>query len=99
MLVASDEDAAMDILMEWSGALSGRVTTAAPWIVGLMTAGRRPQRSGFAWAAAAWTSMAGGHIDRLLRLDTKLAPQVEGGPVLDAAGGLLGMSARGGAPW
>lgn len=43
----------------------------------------------------AWTSMAGGRIDRLIRLDAKLLPAEEGGPVLDAAGGLIGMSTLG----
>lgn len=42
-----------------------------------------------------WHSMAGGRIDRLLRLDGRLRPAEEGGPVLDAAGGLLGMSTSG----
>lgn len=43
----------------------------------------------------AWDSMAGGTIDRLIRLDLRLASIAEGGPVLDAAGGLLGMSTFG----
>ncbi len=43
----------------------------------------------------AWESMAGGRIDRLINLDTRLSGQEEGGPVLDAAGGLLGMSTLG----
>ncbi len=43
----------------------------------------------------AWDSMAGGTIDRLIRLDMRLSPIAEGGPVLDAAGGLLGMSTFG----
>lgn len=43
----------------------------------------------------AWHSMAGGRIDRLLRLDGRLRPTEEGGPVLDAAGALLGMSTAG----
>ena len=43
----------------------------------------------------AWHSMAGGRIDRLLRLDGRLGQREEGGPVLDAAGGLLGMSTAG----
>ncbi len=169
----------MDILMEWSAVLSGRVATAAPWLLGVVTEGRRPQRSAFvrapgvmvtsehglpagpvravlpggkaveatpagrdpgtnlavyrldtatpAWPDAgepavgalalllgadgdggpaarvglistlgdAWTSMAGGRVDRLIRLDAKLSPQIQGGPVLDAAGGLLGMSTLG----
>lgn len=43
----------------------------------------------------AWHSMAGGRIDRLLRLDGRLQGAEEGGPVLDAAGALLGMSTAG----
>ena len=43
----------------------------------------------------AWDSMAGGRIDRLIRLDARLPAREEGGPVLDAAGGLLGMSTLG----
>ncbi len=41
-----------------------------------------------------WHSQAGGKIDALLRLDVRLGVD-EGGPVLDAAGGLLGMSTAG----
>jgi len=40
----------------------------------------------------AWTSLAGGRIDRRIVLDVVLSSGEEGGPVLDAAGGLLGMS-------
>ena len=43
----------------------------------------------------AWHSLAGGRIDRLLRLDGRLGQAEEGGPVLDAGGGLLGMSTAG----
>ena len=43
----------------------------------------------------AWHSLAGGRIDRLLRLDGRLRSAEEGGPVLDAAGALLGMSTSG----
>jgi len=43
----------------------------------------------------AWDSMAGGRIDRLISLDARLSGPEEGGPVLDAAGGLLGMSTLG----
>jgi len=42
----------------------------------------------------AWTSMAGGRIDRLIRLDARLSPSEEGGPVMGEAG-LLGMSTLG----
>ena len=43
----------------------------------------------------AWDSMAGGTIDRLIRLELRLSSRAEGGPVLDAAGALLGMSTFG----
>lgn len=43
----------------------------------------------------AWDSLGGGRIDRLISLDARLSAQDEGGPVLDAAGGLLGMSTLG----
>ncbi len=42
----------------------------------------------------AWTSMAGGRIDRLIRLDARLSPSEEGGPVMGESG-LLGMSTLG----
>jgi S1-C subfamily serine protease len=41
---------------------------------------------------AAWESQRGGRIDRLIRLGVRLGPAAEGGPVLSAEGGLLGMS-------
>ncbi len=43
----------------------------------------------------AWDSLHGGRIDQLISLDARLSGQDEGGPVLDAAGGLLGMSTLG----
>jgi S1-C subfamily serine protease len=42
----------------------------------------------------AWHSMAGGRIDALIRLQTRLGAD-EGGPVLSLAGGLIGMSTSG----
>jgi S1-C subfamily serine protease len=42
-----------------------------------------------------WHSLAGGHIDRRITLDFLIALAEEGGPVLDAAGNLLGMSTAG----
>ncbi|HUN40216.1 MAG TPA: S1C family serine protease [Acetobacteraceae bacterium] len=42
----------------------------------------------------AWHSQAGGRIDALLRLDVRVGTD-EGGPVLDSAGQLLGMSTAG----
>jgi S1-C subfamily serine protease len=43
----------------------------------------------------AWESQRGGRIDRLLRIGVRLGPAAEGGPVLAAEGGLLGMSTFG----
>ena len=43
----------------------------------------------------AWDSLGGGRIDQLISLDARLSGQDEGGPVLDAVGGLLGMSTLG----
>jgi len=43
----------------------------------------------------AWHSRAGGRIDRRITLDIALTRREEGGPVLDAAGGLLGISTLG----
>jgi len=42
----------------------------------------------------AWQSMAGGRIDALIRLQTRVGAD-EGGPVLSLAGGLIGMSTSG----
>jgi S1-C subfamily serine protease len=42
----------------------------------------------------AWHSMAGGRIDALIRLDSRLGAD-EGGPVLSLTGGLIGMSTSG----
>ena len=44
---------------------------------------------------SAWHSLAGGLIDRRISLDFRLSGWEEGGPVIDAAGGLLGMSTAG----
>jgi S1-C subfamily serine protease len=43
----------------------------------------------------AWHSSAGGRIDRRISLDFSISRGEEGGPVLDAAGHLLGMSTGG----
>lgn len=43
----------------------------------------------------AWHSRAGGRIDSRITLDIRLGRGEEGGPVVDAAGGLLGMSTFG----
>jgi len=46
-------------------------------------------------AGPEWHSMRGGLIDRRIVLDLALARREEGGPVFDAAGGLLGLSTFG----
>jgi S1-C subfamily serine protease len=43
----------------------------------------------------AWHSRRGGRIDRRIGLDLNLSSREEGGPVIDAAGALLGMSTAG----
>lgn len=43
----------------------------------------------------AWHSRAGGRIDRRITLDMAVTPREEGGPVLDAFGGILGISTLG----
>jgi S1-C subfamily serine protease len=43
----------------------------------------------------AWHSLAGGLIDRRIGLDFRVSGREEGGPVVDALGGLLGMSTAG----
>ena len=43
----------------------------------------------------AWHSRAGGRIDRRIVLDMTMGGREEGGPVLDAGGGLLGISSLG----
>jgi S1-C subfamily serine protease len=42
-----------------------------------------------------WHSRAGGRIDRRISLDIAMTSREEGGPVLDAGGGLLGISTLG----
>src|SRR5437762_4057464 len=46
-------------------------------------------------AGPEWASSAGGRIDRYIVLDLALARAEEGGPVLDAAGGRLGITTFG----
>jgi S1-C subfamily serine protease len=43
----------------------------------------------------AWQSQRGGTIDQLLRLDLNLSPAAEGGPLIDSAGRVLGMTVLG----
>lgn len=43
-------------------------------------------------AGPAWRAWTGGTIDQTLRLDRNLHPNLSGGPVLDVAGGVLGVA-------
>jgi S1-C subfamily serine protease len=64
-------------------------------LVGADATGGATGRLGMVHALGdAWHSMAGGRIDALIRLDTRLGAD-EGGPVLSLAGGLVGMSTSG----
>ncbi len=64
-------------------------------VVGADAAGGPTGRFGMVHSVGdAWHSMAGGRIDALIRLDTRLGVD-EGGLVLSAEGGLLGMSTSG----
>lgn len=42
-----------------------------------------------------WRSMRGGRLDRRIRLSLKAAPEIEGGPVVDHEGRLVGMAVHG----
>ena len=65
-------------------------------LVGAGEGGRATARLATVHATGpAWHSLAGGRVDRLLRLDGRLQTSEEGGPVLDASGALLGMSTAG----
>ena len=64
-------------------------------VVGADSAGNATARLATVHATgAAWHSMAGGRIDALIRLDSRLGMD-EGGPILSPAGGLIGMSTSG----
>jgi S1-C subfamily serine protease len=64
-------------------------------VLGADTAGQPTGRLAMVHAIGAeWHSQAGGRIDALLRLDTRLGAD-EGGPVLTPGGKLLGMSTSG----
>ncbi|HQT79527.1 MAG TPA: S1C family serine protease [Rhodopila sp.] len=64
-------------------------------VVGADDAGAATARLAMVHAVGdAWHSMAGGRIDSLIRLDTRLGSD-EGGPVLSPSGELIGMSTAG----
>jgi S1-C subfamily serine protease len=71
-------------------------TGAIALVVGADGTGGASARLGLVnLAGAEWHSSRGGLIDRRIVLDVRLARREEGGPVLDATGGCLGMSTFG----
>ncbi|MEI2578800.1 S1C family serine protease [Scytonema sp. PRP1] len=45
--------------------------------------------------SGAWRSMSGGNIDQFIRPDIRLYPGLAGGPLIDAAGSVVGMNTSG----
>jgi len=71
-------------------------TGAVALAIGADGAGGTSARLGLVnLAGAEWHSSRGGLIDRRIVLDLRLGRREEGGPVFDAAGGLIGMSTFG----
>jgi len=46
-------------------------------------------------SGGAWRSLRGGQIDRSIRLDRSIDPRLEGGPLVNAEGALIGMAVPG----
>jgi S1-C subfamily serine protease len=94
-------DASTNIaVLKTDEAIAAPVYTAAQAQVGTLTltvgAGGASARLGMVnLVSGEWHSRRGGLIDRRIVLDIQLASREEGGPVFDAAGGLLGMSTFG----
>jgi S1-C subfamily serine protease len=97
-------DAATDIaLLRVDGALPGPVNfTTAPALPGslVLAAGMDQGSTAAAFgivarSGPAWRSMRGGEIDARIELDMRLRRQAEGGIVLDASGGVIGMAVFG----
>jgi S1-C subfamily serine protease len=65
---------------------------AGPGISGPGFGGARARLGIVARIGPAWVSRAGGQIDRYIGLDLMIGTRGEGGPVFDAAGGLLGVA-------
>jgi S1-C subfamily serine protease len=65
---------------------------AFAWVVGRGADGPLAGFGVVADSGPAWTSAAGGRIDARLRLQMLLPPAIEGGAVVDAAGGLVGLA-------
>jgi S1-C subfamily serine protease len=74
---------------------TGIATGAIVLATGRKAEGPTAQSGIVALAGPAWRSMRGGQIDQLIRLDFRADPANEGGVVLAANGGVLGMLAVG----
>ena len=96
-------DAATNVAVLRVAAEAATLTVSEPGAVGALVVavgsdgagGATARMGGIEVLGPAWESQRGGRIDRLIRIGVKLAFSDEGGPVLDANGGVLGMSTFG----
>ncbi len=96
-------DAATNVAVLRVAAEAATLTVSEPGAVGALVVavgsdgagGATARMGGIEVLGPAWESQRGGRIDRLIRVGVKLAFGDEGGPVLDANGGVLGMSTFG----
>lgn len=79
----------------WSAAAEPRPGALVLALVADGTGGVAVRLGAIHSVGPAWHSRAGGRIDRRIGLDIRLGRGEEGGPVVDAAGGLLGISTLG----
>jgi len=90
------------IALRLDGTLDPPTLLAAEPRLGALAAGFGADEAGISMrlgivhsVGPAWHSRAGGRIDRRITLDMAITPREEGGPVLDAASGVLGISTLG----
>ncbi len=103
VLVGRDPGTNVALLRQTAGASDAALPAAGSARIGaiaLALGARIGAEPAARWAlirevGPAWRSMAGGLIDQLLRLDMRASRTEEGGPVIDARGGLLGMATAG----
>ncbi len=79
----------------WTAAEPGGVGGLVLAVGGDGEGGTTARMGGIEVLGPAWQSMRGGRIDRLIRIGVRLPSAAEGGPVVDAEGGVLGMSTFG----
>src|SRR4051794_38686865 len=99
--VVIGRDPSTDVALVRAPATASAVTAAPSTAVALGTlvlAGGRSRHGAtcavgcIALIGARWRSMRGGDVGPRIRLDIRLRPHAEGGPVLDAAGQFIGMA-------